>query len=436
MACRLEAPGDIGMNARELKRLTALGEDSGRQFKEDVRNADSLAAEMVALSNSVGGVILIGLKDGGMPVGVSPADVRRVNRLISNAATQGMRGPIAPRTENVHVGKDRIVVVLTIPEGLDKPYFDRQGVIWVKAGPDKRRVQSKEELQRLFQAIGLVYADEVPTQAGIERVSRGRLREFVPEVFGGELPDDGDELARLLENMNLARDGKLNLAGLLLFAERPQSVRPAFVVKAVRYPGSDIASDTYLDMEDFEGTLSAQFEGALAFILRNLPKVQPKGSSVNSPGKLPIPRIVFEELLVNALIHRHDAMEAAAFATALSEARESILREALADVPETRPAQLVGKRLRVHGAAYFQFITTPGIEPTNNLAERAIRFVAIDRRITQGTRGERGRQWSERIWTVLATCAAQGRSAFDDLVQVVQTHFTGQPVPSLLAHPP
>jgi len=62
--------------------------------------------------------------------------------------------------------------------------------------------------------------------------------------------------------------------------------------------------------------------------------------------------------------------------------------------------------------------------------------VAIDRRITQGTRGERGRQWSERIWTVLATCAAQGRSAFDYLVQVVQTHFNELPTPSLIPHPP
>ncbi len=53
------------------------------------------------------------------------------------------------------------------------------------------------------------------------------------------------------------------------------------------------------------------------------------------------------------------------------------------------------------------YITTPDIEPTNNLAEQAIRFVVIDRRITQGTRGESGRQWCECIWTAIATCAMQ-----------------------------
>lgn len=224
----------IGMNARELKQLTSLGEDSTRQFKEDVRNADSLASEMVALSNSAGGAILIGVKDNGTTVGVSPADVRRLNQLISNAATQGMRGPIVPRTENVRVGKERVVVVLTVPEGLDKPYFDRHGVIWVKTGSDKRRVQSKEELQRLFQAVGLVYADEVPTDAGMERLSRVFLREFVAEAFEGEeVPDEDDELALLLENMNLARSAQTEF-GRPASVWRTASVDEAGVCRQIR----------------------------------------------------------------------------------------------------------------------------------------------------------------------------------------------------------
>ena len=59
------------------------------------------------------------------------------------------------------------------------------------------------------------------------------------------------------------------------------------------------------------------------------------------------------------------------------------------------------------------FITTPGMGPTNNLAEQAVRFVVIDRRITQGTRSEKGRETCERLWTVVGTCALQGRSAFE-----------------------
>ncbi|MCP3884939.1 MAG: transposase [Propionibacteriaceae bacterium] len=79
-------------------------------------------------------------------------------------------------------------------------------------------------------------------------------------------------------------------------------------------------------------------------------------------------------------------------------------------VPEGKHARNLANRFHKHGEAYFQFITRPGVEPTNNLAEQAIRFVVIDRRSTQGTRSETGRRWCERIWTTIATCAQQGRS--------------------------
>jgi len=69
-------------------------------------------------------------------------------------------------------------------------------------------------------------------------------------------------------------------------------------------------------------------------------------------------------------------------------------------------------RFRTHGRVYFTFVTCPRIEPTNNIAERALRFCVIDRRITQVTRGRKGQQWCERFWTIQATCRQQGRTVF------------------------
>jgi transposase len=62
---------------------------------------------------------------------------------------------------------------------------------------------------------------------------------------------------------------------------------------------------------------------------------------------------------------------------------------------------------------------TPGLEPINNLAERAIRFVVIDRLIPPGTRIEAGNRWRERIWSVIATCLQHGRSVFSYLEAAV-----------------
>jgi ATP-dependent DNA helicase RecG len=291
------------MDKKLLIKTIAAGEDSKRQFKADITNSDSLAAEMVAFSNSEGGRIFIGVSDGGTLTGLAPNDVSRINQLISNTASQHVRSPISPATEIVAIGNGKAVIVLTIAEGIDKPYFDRNGVVWLKNGSDKHRINSKEELRRIFQDTDAVYADEVPTKAGISAIDRSRFNDFMVQTYNIKVPGNNRDLVRTFENLELAHKGKLNLAGLMLFAEKPQLVKPIFITKAVSFPDTSIAAKEYLDSEDFEGTLQQQYEGAVAFIMRNLRKEQ-RGRSVNTTGIPEIPSVVFEELLVNALIHR------------------------------------------------------------------------------------------------------------------------------------
>lgn len=132
------------------------------------------------------------------------------------------------------------------------------------------------------------------------------------------------------------------------------------------------------------------------------------------------------------VIHQSDKMPQAAFQIRLRAARRAVLQAGQQDVPASRHAQNVARRLQKYGDSYFTFVTTPGVQPTNNLAEQAIRFVVIDRLITQGTRSEAGQRWCERIWTVMATCAQQGRSVFDYLCRTVEGYFHGQAAPALL----
>jgi transposase len=106
------------------------------------------------------------------------------------------------------------------------------------------------------------------------------------------------------------------------------------------------------------------------------------------------------------------------------------------EAPEHKPAQNMAERFRQNTDSYFRFINTPGLEPTNNLAEQAIRFVVLDRHVTQGTRSVRGQQWCERIWSTIATCSQQQRSVFEFLHQTVSNHFSGRPTPSLLPSGP
>jgi hypothetical protein len=132
-----------------------------------------------------------------------------------------------------------------------------------------------------------------------------------------------------------------------------------------------------------------------------------------------------------AVIHRQGRMKPAAFQVALENAGDELWANAVWRVPNTKEARNLARRFEKHGSSYIRFISTPGIEPTNNLAEQAIRFVVLDRHVTQGTRGNVGQRWSERIWTEIATCSQQGRDFFSFLHDSVTAFFQGKPSPRL-----
>src|SRR5207248_5195188 len=133
-----------------------------------------------------------------------------------------------------------------------------------------------------------------------------------------------------------------------------------------------------------------------------------------------------------AVIHRREQLSAKEFENQLEAARAEVMRRGTTDVPGTKHSRNLAKRFEQHGESYFRFITTPGVEPTNNLAEQAIRFVVLDRLVTQGTRSAAGNRLCERIWTVIATCSQQGRSVFDYLSAAVEAWFHRTDAPSLL----
>ncbi len=285
------------METTELIEALSCGEDSRHQFKENFTNADALAAEIVAFSNTAGGQIFIGVQNDGTVLGLSHADIDRLNQLISNSASQNVRPPVNPLTENVPHPNGTVMVV-TVAEGVSKPYMDKNGAIWVKNGSDKRRATSREEIQRLFQQAGLVHADETPV-AGL---GAGDVDQLYFET-GEPLAEQKQPLPQLLSNMNLMNLGQLNVAGSLLFAKTPQYALPAFIVKAVAFVGIDIEEQRYIDSRDISGKLADVFQQTLGFIVSNTRATQGE-QGFNSQGQAEIPRIVWEELIVNALIHR------------------------------------------------------------------------------------------------------------------------------------
>ncbi len=132
------------------------------------------------------------------------------------------------------------------------------------------------------------------------------------------------------------------------------------------------------------------------------------------------------------VIHRRESYASnTTFRRALERARNQLVWNATMESPHTREALALEERFYLHTESYFRFITEPDVEPTNNLAEQALRFVAIHRRLTQGTRSEDGQTWCERIWTVMQTCEQQRRSVFEFLCAAVNAYFLSAEAPTL-----
>lgn len=291
------------MEITELIAIIARDEDSKHQFKADVTNEISLAQEMVAFSNSLGGIIVIGASDDGSITGLVRKDMGRLSNLVSNAASQHVRPSINPISENLSLD-DGLVMVVHIPQGISKPYMDKNGVIWVKSGADKRKATSQEEIQRIYQSANLIHSDEIPVpNMLIADLDKDQFSMFYEKQYEQSLSEQELPLKQIIENLNLGKDNILNIAGALLFGKNTQYKLPAFIVKCVNYPGIDIDVEHYIDSQDISGTLKRVFDDTLGFVLRNVKRIQ-AGNGVNSLGELEIPKIVFEELIANALIHR------------------------------------------------------------------------------------------------------------------------------------
>jgi transposase len=83
------------------------------------------------------------------------------------------------------------------------------------------------------------------------------------------------------------------------------------------------------------------------------------------------------------------------------------------------------RRLDREQEALWLFLDLPGIDATNNVAERAHRFGVMWRKRTRGTYSEKGNRWVERVLSFRQTCRIRGRPTFPLLVEAMKCRFKG-----------
>lgn len=114
------------------------------------------------------------------------------------------------------------------------------------------------------------------------------------------------------------------------------------------------------------------------------------------------------------------------------------LEQAVQLLDSTREKSPLAKTLRTcqqllkWEAALWTFVVHPGIEPTNNAAEQALRSAVIWRRLSFGSQSEAGSQFVARMLTVISSLKLQERDVLDFLTQACKASRFGDPMPSLL----
>lgn len=296
------------MNTLELLDIISTGETSKVQFKRAIDNDESIAAELIALSNSKGGRILFGVEDKkGTVLGLDYQQLQSYGNRIATIANDKVKPQIFIHTEVVSIPtetEDRKILVVEVSEGISKPYKDKNGAIWIKQGPDKRRLVDNNEQVRLFQQSGLISLDEmIIPHTSVDDIDFSKVEQYIKVIQKRETDEKIEISEILLTNLNVLKDSRLTLGGLLFFAKNPQKYRPAFCVKAISFFGNSIGGTDYRSSQDIEGTIPEIFEETMRFFTTNLHHIQ-ADQNFNTTGILEITKIALEELLQNALVHR------------------------------------------------------------------------------------------------------------------------------------
>ena len=297
-----------------LEAILGAGENSFVEFKDERVHPESLAKEMAAFANTEGGTIFLGVSDDGVVSGIARTDIEE---WIFNIARNNVKPALLPLFETSTYQNKKIAIV-RINKDLAGP-FSASGRYYLRAGSTSREC-TKEELGRLFQRSRQVYFEETPVyDANEAHLDHDKIIEYFKGVYEYDIIHE-DDLAfkNLLLNCGLLTpEGFATVVGLVMFGKRNSGVVPPIhytqkflpQTEAIyaHYAGFEI-TDELLDSTHFEGTTPDLVEKITEKVLLRL-ATPSKIEGLQREEKIPLPRKVLREALVNAVTHRDYSLQ-------------------------------------------------------------------------------------------------------------------------------
>jgi ATP-dependent DNA helicase RecG len=244
----------------ELLEIIANGENSGIEFKRDDIRPEQLAKEIVAFANFQGGRIFLGVEDNGQLSGIQRSDIQE---WVSNAIRDKVHPQLIPFYEEILLEDDKRIAVITIAQGIAKPYVLRHNNhedCYIRIG-SRSELASREQQIRLLESGGLFHLETLPV-AGTSFMSLDidRLSYYLHDIINDpDMPNTDPKWIDHLLGMGLMADGGMgntvcSVAGLLCFGISPRRYLHQAGIRVMSFNGPD---------KDYQAQLDAVLDGPL-----------------------------------------------------------------------------------------------------------------------------------------------------------------------------
>lgn len=285
--------------------FSILKENQYFDRKSARKDDKEIAKHISAFANSAGGKLVIGIEDDGEVTGFRRDGARDIENFERAALTTCTPPPIV-RKDRIPVvnssGEDDLILVLDIEASTSHSVARASdGEVFLRQNDRSVRLNREQVLALEYDKGQRVFEDELVEDSSLDDVDHEVLDRY-KEILGTDAPDE-----QVLRSRRFMRDGRLTVAGALLFAQDPSVMMPQARVRVLRYDGVKMETGERLNItkeRSFCGPLPKVIQGAYELISSMLREFQFLGADGKFQTVPEYPEFAWFEGLVNAVTHR------------------------------------------------------------------------------------------------------------------------------------
>jgi len=247
-----------------------------------------------AFANTEGGELIIGVDDKGNPVGLK--NVQKLLEDIPNKVRDILG--LIPQVKLEKKGDKEVIKVKVNPSYAPISY---KGQFFIRSGSTTQELKGRELTRFLISKSGKGWDEYIEETATMEDIDISTLDMF-RELSKKRLPfayKEKDNF-KLLEKLNLAEEGNLKRAAILLFGKNPKKFYTSAYVKV----GKFLTDTDIVSTDDIEGNLFQQVEKTIEILKTKYLTSKIRFEGIYRKEDMEYPEEALREAIINAVIHR------------------------------------------------------------------------------------------------------------------------------------